>query len=117
MNITHTWVGDLTITLESPALTQVVIFDGGADGCSGDNIFDLYDDESVNPLVCNAGSGDAFPLDDYIPSNALSAFDGEDTAGTWTLFVADGAGGDQGTIDSWSLIYDFRSYSVYPVRG
>ncbi len=116
MNITHTWVGDLTITLESPALTQVVIFDGSVDGCSGDNIMDLYDDESGNPLVCDAGSGDAFPLADYIPSNALSAFDGEDTAGVWTLFVADGAGGDQGTIDSWSLIYDFDPIVSTPLE-
>ncbi|PKA83570.1 putative secreted protein (Por secretion system target) [Ulvibacter sp. MAR_2010_11] len=107
LDISHTWVGDLQITLESPAGTQVLIFDGGSDGCSGDNIIDTYDDESSNPLVCNGGSPDAFPLADYIPSNALSAFDGEDTAGTWILSVEDTAGGDTGTINSWSLIYDF----------
>jgi subtilisin-like proprotein convertase family protein len=115
MNITHTWVGDLQITLESPLGTQVLIFDGGNDGCSGDNINDLYDDESANPLSCVPASGDAFPLADYMPSNALSAFDGENTIGVWTLFVQDTAGGDQGTIDSWSLIYDFDPIVAPPL--
>jgi subtilisin-like proprotein convertase family protein len=117
MNITHTWVGDLQITLESPAGTSVLIFDGGADGCSGDNINDLYDDESPNALVCMGASGDAFPLADYMPSNALSAFDGESTLGTWTLSVQDTAGGDSGTIDSWSLIYTYEGAPLpaYPI--
>jgi len=106
MDITHTWVGDLTITLESPAGTQVIIFDP-SDGCSGDNILDTYDDESANALDCQAGTPDAFPLADYIPSNALSAFDGEMTAGTWTLYVGDGAGGDAGTVNNWGLTYEY----------
>ncbi len=105
VDITHTWVGDLQITLESPAGTQVLIFDGGADGCSGDNIMDRYDDESVNLLDCQAGTPDAFPLADYIPSNALAAFDGESTLGDWIMFVEDTAGGDDGTLNTWTLNY------------
>jgi subtilisin-like proprotein convertase family protein len=108
MNITHTWVGDLQITLESPSGTQALIFDGGADGCSGDNINDIYDDESANALACQAGSGDAFPEADYMPSNPLSVFDGESTLGTWTLSVEDTAGGDAGTIDTWGIIYEYE---------
>jgi len=107
LDIDHTWVGDMQITLESPAGTQVLIFDGSTDGCSGDNIMDIYDDESANPLACVPASGDAFPLSDYIPSNALSAFDNEDTSGNWTLFIEDTAGGDTGTLNSWSLNYSF----------
>ena len=105
LDITHTWVGDLQITLESPSGTQVLIFDGGSDGCSGDNIMDRYDDESVNALDCQAGTPDAFPLADYIPSNPLAAFDGESTLGDWTLFIEDTAGGDDGTLNTWTLNY------------
>ena len=107
LDITHTWTGDLIVTLESPTGTQVTIFDGNADGCSGDNIQDTYDDESANALDCQAGTPDAFPLDDYIPSNPLSAFDGEGTLGTWTIFVEDDAGGDTGVLNSVSLIYSY----------
>jgi subtilisin-like proprotein convertase family protein len=107
LDITHTWVGDLQITLQSPAGTQVLIFDGGNDGCSGDNILDLYDDESANSLNCQAGSGDAFPEADYMPSNPLSAFDGESMAGVWTLSIQDTAGGDSGTLNNWGITYSY----------
>jgi len=107
LNITHTWVGDLQITLQSPAGTQVLIFDGGNDGCSGDNILDLYDDESANSLNCQAGTGNAFPEADYMPSNPLSAFDGESMAGVWTLSIQDTAGGDSGTLNNWGITYSY----------
>ncbi len=107
LDIAHTWTSDLEITLESPAGTQAVIFSGSADGCSGDNIMDLLDDESANVLDCQAGTTDAFPLDDYMPSNPLSVFDGESTLGDWTLSIADNAGGDTGVLNTWSLIYSY----------
>ncbi|NNK54186.1 MAG: HYR domain-containing protein, partial [Flavobacteriaceae bacterium] len=115
VDIEHTWTGDITLTLESPAGTQVIVFDD-ADGCSGDNIMDTYDDESVNPLDCQAGTSDAFPLDDYIPSNPLSAFDGESTLGTWILSVEDDAGGDTGVLNSWAIIYDFDPIVAAPLE-
>ena len=105
VDIAHTWTGDMQITLESPAGTQVLIFDGGADGCSGDDLMVRFDDESANALDCQAGTPDAFPLADYIPSNALAAFDGESTLGDWTLFIEDTAGGDSGTLNTWTLNY------------
>ncbi len=109
LNITHTWVGDLRITLQSPSGTQVLIFDGAADGCSGDNIIDLYDDESSNALSCMAGTPDAFPLADYRPSNPLSAFDGQSTVGTWTISIEDAAAGDTGTLNTWGLTYSYAN--------
>ena len=38
------------------------------------------------------------------PFEPLSAFNGESTAGTWTLFAWDAVGGDTGTINDWELI-------------
>jgi len=115
IDIEHTWTGDITLTLEHPDGTQVIVFDD-ADGCSGDNMFDTYDDESANPLDCQAGTGDAFPLADYIPSNALAAFDGKDSAGVWTLFVEDDAGGDTGILNSWGITYDFDPIVATPLE-
>ena len=110
IGITHTWTGDITLTLESPLGTQVIIFDD-LDGCSGDNINDTYDDESLNTLNCQTTS-DAFPFADYQPSNPLSAFDGENTAGVWTLTITDDATGDTGTLDSWGLNYTYDIVSL-----
>jgi len=37
------------------------------------------------------------------PAESLSAFVGEQVQGTWTLEVNDQAGGDTGTLNSWSM--------------
>ena len=75
LDVEHTWIADLEISLTSPAGTTVALFSGAADGCSADDIITTLDDESVNPFDCNPnGDGDAFPLADYIPLEALSAF-------------------------------------------
>lgn len=38
-----------------------------------------------------------------VPEEPLAALEGEDPNGTWTLDVVDDAGGDSGTVNSWSL--------------
>jgi len=43
----------------------------------------------------------------FIPGNPLSAFDGEDASGDWTLTIADQAGGDTGTLFNWSLKFTY----------
>jgi subtilisin-like proprotein convertase family protein len=102
LNINHTWTGDLTITLESPAGTVVTVF---GDGCSADDLMTMLDDESANSLAdCNPnGDGNAYPLADYMPTDPLSAFDGEMSMGDWTLTVNDAFGGDDGNLNSWGI--------------
>ena len=74
--------------------------------------------------VVGAGCGP----DNYIPApNAgdtpipgvgtnLADFNGQNPMGTWTLCVADSAGGDTGTLSTWTLIIDepveLESFSV-----
>ncbi|MGB0950194.1 MAG: proprotein convertase P-domain-containing protein, partial [Marinirhabdus sp.] len=106
LDINHTWVADLEISLTSPAGTSVVIFTGATDGCGGDDIITTLDDESANALSC--GDPIAFPLADYMPSSALAAFDGESTAGDWTLSIDDTfPTADEGILNSWSLNYSY----------
>ncbi|GEQ86856.1 hypothetical protein ULMS_23640 [Patiriisocius marinistellae] len=111
LQIAHTYVGDMIITIESPAGTQVTIFNGTNDGCSGNDITTLFDDESINGLSCNTGLN-AFPEPNYIPSNALTAFDGENTLGTWTIFIQDTFNEDPGILNYWSLLYDYQIVST-----
>jgi subtilisin-like proprotein convertase family protein len=81
-NITHTWQGDLTVTLTSPAGTQVVLHN--RTGSSADNIIGWYPTELV-------------------PSGSLGALAGQAMQGAWRLTVADGASGDTGTFNQWCL--------------
>jgi len=114
INANHTWVGDLIFTLEHVDTgTSVTFYDrpgftGTGFGCSGDNIPGVFGDDegadgSFESNCLNATP--AFPADGHFtPNNPLSAFDGEDLAGDWTLTVSDNAAGDTGTLVEWCVV-------------
>ena len=77
-------------------------------GCSSNNLFALtMDDEAGSALEgqCPGGT-DAGPLTgSFSGNNPLSAFDGQNPDGNWTLTAIDAAGGDVGTVRNFSLIF------------
>jgi Zn-dependent metalloprotease/subtilisin-like proprotein convertase family protein len=75
LNITHTWRGDLVVTLVSPGGTQYVVSNRA--GGSADNLI--------------------------LTGSVITAFNGQAAAGNWQLKVQDRAGQDIGTLNSWSL--------------
>jgi len=85
VNISHTYIGDLTVDLTSPTGTTVRLHNRS--GGSTENLLLTYDDEGTAP----DGPG------------ALSDFDTESPLGTWTLTVSDQASGDTGTLNGWAL--------------
>lgn len=100
VDITHTWVADLRISLESPQGTIVQLIATAKCG-NADDIRVEFDDTGLDGPV-----GGTCPLIDLfaIPDNALAAFNGQIFQGTWTLRVQDVATQDQGTLNSWCLI-------------
>jgi subtilisin-like proprotein convertase family protein len=94
---THTWINDLSFDLISPAATQVRVM---ARSCGSQDHFNLNLDDEAAPGAwpCPPTTGLT-----YRPSNPLSGFDGENSAGTWTLRVTDHEAGDIGELQSWSL--------------
>jgi len=101
LDITHTWDSDLEVYLTSPQGTTVELFSGV--GGSGDNFTaTLLDDEATDAIV----DGTAPFTGSWQPEGQLSDFDGEDPYGYWQLEVYDSAGGDTGTLDGWSLIFN-----------
>ncbi|MFK7774049.1 MAG: LamG-like jellyroll fold domain-containing protein [Saprospiraceae bacterium] len=96
LNITHSWVGDLDISLTSPSGTVVSLF---VNECGGaDDILMGLDDEAASGYGCPPTGGG-----DFLPFGSLSDFDGETVTGTWRLTVLDGATGDGGFIDNWGM--------------
>lgn len=75
LKITHSWRGDLKVTLVGPDGFQQVISD--RQGGASDNL--------------------------VITNQDVPGFVGRVAAGLWQLRVSDEAGGDVGTLDSWSL--------------
>ncbi|SDF18249.1 HYR domain-containing protein [Ulvibacter litoralis] len=111
LDITHTWVGDLIVTLTSPAGTSVVLVDRmgvpatSTVGCSSNDILITIDDEATDPIEDECEPGPPAASGSFVGNGALSAFDGESTMGDWVLNVSDNAGGDTGIINSWGLSY------------
>lgn len=96
----HTYRADLTITLTSPQGTTVTLMT--ATGGSGDNLSDLFDDSALQAISSHnttaTDSTAAVPpySHSFRPGSALSAFNGLNSAGTWTLTICDGASIDTG---------------------
>ncbi len=109
LSAVHTYVGDLifTLTHEDTGTSAVIIdrpgFPASAFGCSNNDVEATMDDEGDFAVETQCAPGPALE-GSLIPENPLSAFDGEDLAGTWTLNVSDNAGGDTGTLNEWCLI-------------
>lgn len=93
----HFWRGDLQITLQSPMGTRVQLVNGDTQNTSGDNFNVLLDDGAgqlvntdsatgnhTNPTTFNPPYQNTFR-----PNNALSAFNGQNSAGTWRLEICD----------------------------
>jgi subtilisin-like proprotein convertase family protein len=99
MNISHTWINDLSATLESPAGTQVQIFTNPCASASILNINATFDDSGA-AVVCGANPGISGVV---MSQELLSAFAGESSAGIWTLYIDDEYDQDGGALNSWSL--------------
>jgi len=114
--LTHTFPGDLDILLVGPGGQKVLLMSDAGGGTDVNNVNLTFSDAAASELTgapiasgtfrpSNLGAGDAFPA----PAPAgpygsvLSAFDGVDPNGAWSVFVFDDAGVDVGTIASWSL--------------
>ncbi len=113
LDVDHTWVGDLTFTLEHlDTGTSVTFFDrpgvpGTEFGCGFDDIQADLDDEAPLPVEDQCGSPVAIS-GIFSPNNPLSAFDGEAVGGTWRLTVDDFTTPDGGTLNMWCLSGSFE---------
>ena len=107
LDVTHTFASDLEITLTSPAGTVVTLTTDNGGG--NDDVFagTTFDDDAgdVNAPgpVSDVTYANLVVETPVVAEEALSAFNGEDPNGTWTLEVVDDAGLDTGTLNSWSL--------------
>ena len=110
VNITHTYDGDLTLSLITPAAASVTL--AARRGGAGDNYRDTaFDDEATASIV----TGAAPFTGTFKPEGLLSAADGVSGAGDWKFKVVDSAGADIGTIDNWKLNLVYPDLACTPV--
>ena len=111
IDISHTYDADLDIFLDDPnGGTYMLTTDNGA---GGNNYIVTCFDMGAGTAI-TAGSA---PFNGtYIPEGDIGEANyGQDADGTWTLRVTDDAGGDEGTLNGWSLVFDSGPDCVIPV--
>jgi uncharacterized repeat protein (TIGR01451 family) len=115
--VTHGFPDDVDVLLVSPSGQKVVLMSDTGGGHSITNLNLSFDDSAASGLSDTAQivSGNYKPTDfetgDNFPAPApagavstfLSAFNGSNPNGNWSLYVVDDATGDAGLISSWSL--------------
>src|SRR5262249_47597386 len=101
IHLSHNRDSDLYIHLRGPDGTDVVLANRrGGDG--RDYWITVFDDEAATPL----SAGQAPFTGSFRPDGALSAFDGKNARGTWTLYVEDRAAGNTGVLHYFTLFIE-----------
>ena len=119
VDVTHSYVGDLIMQLQSPGGSFANIWNRTCNDAQYGNIDVTLEDGSPT-IVCGSPTSGT-----YAPANPLSVFDGEDINGTWNLVFVDFYNGDTGVVNEWSLELcvdgglsvvenNLESLSIYP---
>ncbi|HBK82459.1 MAG TPA: propanediol utilization protein [Flavobacterium sp.] len=119
LDLSHAYLSDLNVKLTSPKGTTITLFDNICGGA--DNVMATFDDLGA-ALVCGTNPGISGTIK---PATLLSAFNDENSTGTWTLTFTDNYDEDGGRLNNWglnictidSLTYDtfeWNNFMVYP---
>ena len=95
VDITHSYISDMIISLISPEGTEIILFNRE---CAAQSNFEVwFSDQALEYNNCINSSGI------IKPANPLSGFINESSMGDWKLSIYDGYTGDTGTLNNWSL--------------
>ncbi|MGD0651032.1 MAG: Ig-like domain-containing protein [Verrucomicrobiia bacterium] len=107
VRLNHTYDGDLTIAIQHPDSTEVVLAEGrggsgdnfGTGTCGAGEVRTTFDDEAANPI----SAGSAPFAGSFRPEGVLTNLDSKPVNGTWRLRVTDSYLLDTGTLYCWGL--------------
>ncbi len=113
LDITHTYMNDLIITLEHVATNTTVTLinrprSASNLSCSGNNINNILSDNAILSANtnCSRSTTPAYLANTIYQSvGDLSDFNNENLTGEWKLTISDNAALDTGTLNSWSLFF------------
>ena len=113
-SLTHTYVSDVDVVLVSPTGQKVVLMGAAGADNSVSGITLTFDDAAASVITDTIGtgtykpSGGVFAMPGAGPAapyaTELAAFNGQSPNGAWSLYIADAAAPDSGTLSQgWSL--------------
>ena len=115
VDIAHTYLSDLLISVLSPDGTEIKLFERE---CSDNVDLNIVFDDSGVVLDCNSPTTGTFK-----PSESLTILNNELGNGTWTIRVNDNGALDIGTLNSWTVeicstqvieIFPEDFFNIYP---
>ncbi len=116
INITHTYLAELGISLISPSGTETALVSGVGD--DGDNftntIFDDYASTSIDDTANKPPYSGIFK-----PLEKLWFLNGEPSFGEWKLKIVDNGGGDGGVLNGWSISFKYsndKDNNIIPLK-
>ena len=113
LNATHTFTGDVEIRLVTPWADTLLLAQNRGGG--GDNWqITVFDDEGANGPI---GGGVAPFNGSYIPEEALTAVDGFNAVGTWTIMFTDEVNADSGYVNCWCLEFEYDYILAAELNG
>ena len=131
MNMEHSYVGDLDITITCPTGQSVILIDyetgtntGGeylgtpvdndaaptAVGTGANYCFTNGAAQSINTACATIANSVMIPAGNYLPVGAFTGLVGCELNGDWVINIQDNLGSDNGTIFSWSV--DFANITA-----
>jgi gliding motility-associated-like protein len=124
MNMEHSYIGDLDITITCPTGQTITLLDYvSGDNTSGQFLGTPVDDDNT-PTVAGTGAnycftssatetmndacltilgGNMLPATNYLPVQAFSGLVGCEFNGDWSITITDNLGSDNGYIFGWSV--------------
>lgn len=106
LNISHTWIGDLVVSLEHPDGTQINLWNRNCNNPQQSGINVTFEN-GAPAIVCASPTTGTFS-----PAQSMAAFNGKPINGIWTLRVTDFFVGDTGTLNNWSLDFGCTTLST-----
>jgi len=110
IDITHTWVGDLVITLTNQNTGKsITVLDRPGSSpyyCPNDGIVSILADYAAQPVDDQCASYPHAISGIYQPMQGLSTFSSAKISGAWRLNVSDHYINDVGTLNHWCLQAD-----------
>lgn len=121
LNISHSWVGDLAITLtdQNTGDTITALNRPGVPqsdlGCSTGNLISILSDGAVQPAEVQCALYAPAISGIYRPEQPLSIFTGKSVSGAWRLNVSDNYPNDTGKLNHWCLAATLTDFLPPPI--
>ncbi len=104
VDITHLNHSDLTITLDNGTTTINLMLAGPVDATDLGGRYQFSDESPLDIQTAGLQSGTLIVPGRYLAEASLTAFDGLDAGGTWTLSVTDTVTASTGSLTGFSLV-------------